>query len=89
MTWTTKSGKELDIDTMSTEHITNTLNYLLKHYGETQLDAREAHYDQEGGDDELIDQMRYMRKILMDRELQKKNKDVLERVDTINIFNMI
>jgi len=83
MNWTTKSGKVLEIDQMSSEHIQNTLHFLEKKYGEEFLSSLAM------GNGELNQQIQYMKKVLAQRILDQYQREVLSEVSPVNPFEYI
>jgi hypothetical protein len=83
MNWTTKSGKVLDIDQMSSEHITNTIHYLEKRYeGSTVLDNTSPNSQFH----DTYEQYQYMKRVLAERILEQYQLEVLQESNPVNPF---
>ena len=96
MKWTTKSGKQLDIDSMSSDHIANTIYFLEKRYGKDKLDNKINLIAKNPGrvilpesDLRIITQYQYMKKTLAERKLDKNSQVILEENYPVNILSIL
>lgn len=96
MIWTTKSGKQLDIDTMGTDHIANTIYFLEKRYGKDELERKIQFITNNPNriifsetDLRTINQYQYMKKILAERKLDKNSREILEEKYPVNILSIL
>lgn len=96
MKWTTKSGKQLDIDTMGSDHIANTIYFLEKRYGKDELERKIQFVTENPSrvimpitDLRIIEQYQYMKKTLAERKLDKNSREILEEKYPVNILSIL
>lgn len=94
MKWLTKSGKELDIDSMDTDHIYNTIFFLEKRYGKEQLELLETRVNRPDvimslSDKTTVNQYQYLKRTLAIRRLDKNSREILEDNHPINILSIL